>query len=180
MKLADFGVAARLSEGPDTNELSLSVVGTPYWMAPEVRAPVSGSTEEPTVGPELAQRYPRMFCGWSVSSLTCKTSRVVLLASCRRLLCEPLTWFRAELCLWWAGHRDERRFSGVRHLERRLPGHGAAHRGTTLQRAAAYERPLPSRSGAPCFLTSRPCAPQILFKGHCPVFVITRLSAGLS
>ena len=37
MKLADFGVAARISEGPDGDELSLSVVGTPYWMAPEVR-----------------------------------------------------------------------------------------------------------------------------------------------
>ncbi len=36
MKLADFGVAARISEGPDGDELSLSVVGTPYWMAPEV------------------------------------------------------------------------------------------------------------------------------------------------
>ena len=37
MKLADFGVAARISEGPDGDELSLSVVGTPYWMAPEVQ-----------------------------------------------------------------------------------------------------------------------------------------------
>ena len=37
VKLADFGVAARLSESPDGDELSLSVVGTPYWMAPEAR-----------------------------------------------------------------------------------------------------------------------------------------------
>ena len=41
VKLADFGVAARISEGPDGDELSLSVVGTPYWMAPEVCSPLT-------------------------------------------------------------------------------------------------------------------------------------------
>lgn len=37
VKLADFGVAAKLGELEDANNsLRLSVVGTPYWMAPEV------------------------------------------------------------------------------------------------------------------------------------------------
>lgn len=36
MKLADFGVATKLTEA-DIN--THSVVGTPYWMAPEVSAP---------------------------------------------------------------------------------------------------------------------------------------------
>lgn len=50
VKLADFGVAARLSESPDGDELSLSVVGTPYWMAPEARPP-----------PSLPPPHPRPF-----------------------------------------------------------------------------------------------------------------------
>ena len=38
MKLADFGVAAKLGELEDKcDELHQNVVGTPYWMAPEVR-----------------------------------------------------------------------------------------------------------------------------------------------
>ena len=37
VKLADFGVAARLSEEAGSgDELRLRVAGTPYWMAPEV------------------------------------------------------------------------------------------------------------------------------------------------
>ena len=37
VKLADFGVAARLSEeAGGGDELRLRVAGTPYWMAPEV------------------------------------------------------------------------------------------------------------------------------------------------
>ncbi len=37
VKLADFGVAAKLGELEEANNsLRLSVVGTPYWMAPEV------------------------------------------------------------------------------------------------------------------------------------------------
>lgn len=37
MKLADFGVAAKLSGGAEGDEsLRQSVAGTPYWMAPEV------------------------------------------------------------------------------------------------------------------------------------------------
>lgn len=37
MKLADFGVAAKLAEMEDGGAaLRSSVVGTPYWMAPEV------------------------------------------------------------------------------------------------------------------------------------------------
>ena len=49
MKLADFGVAAKLSEGEDGDDsLAAAVVGTPYWMAPEVlliplRLPLQGS-----------------------------------------------------------------------------------------------------------------------------------------
>ena len=40
MKLADFGVAAKLSEGEEGDDsLAAAVVGTPYWMAPEVRNP---------------------------------------------------------------------------------------------------------------------------------------------
>lgn len=38
MKLADFGVATKLTEA-DVN--THSVVGTPYWMAPEVLFSVS-------------------------------------------------------------------------------------------------------------------------------------------
>jgi serine/threonine protein kinase len=38
VKLADFGVAAKLGELEERNdELRQNVVGTPYWMAPEVR-----------------------------------------------------------------------------------------------------------------------------------------------
>ena len=38
VKLADFGVAAKLAEMEDGGAaLRSSVVGTPYWMAPEVR-----------------------------------------------------------------------------------------------------------------------------------------------
>ena len=37
VKLADFGVAAKLTGASDGDEsLTQSVVGTPYWMAPEV------------------------------------------------------------------------------------------------------------------------------------------------
>lgn len=38
MKLADFGVAAKLGELEEQHcdELHQNVVGTPYWMAPEV------------------------------------------------------------------------------------------------------------------------------------------------
>lgn len=37
MKLADFGVAAKLGElETGRDELQQNVVGTPYWMAPEV------------------------------------------------------------------------------------------------------------------------------------------------
>lgn len=37
VKLADFGVAAKLGGGAEGDEsLRQSVVGTPYWMAPEV------------------------------------------------------------------------------------------------------------------------------------------------
>ena len=39
VKLADFGVAAKLGELDEqhNDELHQNVVGTPYWMAPEVR-----------------------------------------------------------------------------------------------------------------------------------------------
>jgi serine/threonine protein kinase len=39
VKLADFGVAAKLGELEEqhNDELHQNVVGTPYWMAPEVR-----------------------------------------------------------------------------------------------------------------------------------------------
>jgi serine/threonine protein kinase len=38
VKLADFGVAAKLGELEEqhNDELHQNVVGTPYWMAPEV------------------------------------------------------------------------------------------------------------------------------------------------
>jgi serine/threonine protein kinase len=37
VKLADFGVAAKLGELDERHdELHQNVVGTPYWMAPEV------------------------------------------------------------------------------------------------------------------------------------------------
>jgi serine/threonine protein kinase len=37
VKLADFGVAAKLGELENgRDELQQNVVGTPYWMAPEV------------------------------------------------------------------------------------------------------------------------------------------------
>ena len=37
MKLADFGVSAKLGELEEhRDELQQHVVGTPYWMAPEV------------------------------------------------------------------------------------------------------------------------------------------------
>ncbi len=44
MKLADFGVAAKLSEGEEGDDsLAAAVVGTPYWMAPEARFPYNPS-----------------------------------------------------------------------------------------------------------------------------------------
>ena len=40
LKLADFGVATRLSEAAEAVRTNNpDVVGTPYWMAPEVRGP---------------------------------------------------------------------------------------------------------------------------------------------
>ena len=43
VKLADFGVASRLGEIADEEDpAAIAVVGTPYWMAPEVRLPSAG------------------------------------------------------------------------------------------------------------------------------------------
>lgn len=37
VKLADFGVASRLSEiATEDDPMAVAVAGTPYWMAPEV------------------------------------------------------------------------------------------------------------------------------------------------
>ena len=53
VKLADFGVAAKLSEGEEGDDsLAAAVVGTPYWMAPEV-LPVSPSTAAPSSAPMI-------------------------------------------------------------------------------------------------------------------------------
>jgi serine/threonine protein kinase len=39
VKLADFGVASRLSEiASEDDPIAKAVVGTPYWMAPEANA----------------------------------------------------------------------------------------------------------------------------------------------
>ena len=51
VKLADFGVAAKLGElETGRDELQQNVVGTPYWMAPEVRA-CGGCRGGPTLAP---------------------------------------------------------------------------------------------------------------------------------
>jgi serine/threonine protein kinase len=53
VKLADFGVAAKLSEveAAATQGADAVPAGTPYWMAPEVRA-------------ALSWLPPRCWCAW--------------------------------------------------------------------------------------------------------------------
>ena len=63
VKLADFGVATRVKEGASK---STSVVGTPYWMAPEVieMAGVSAACDVWSVGctvVELLTEHPPYF-----------------------------------------------------------------------------------------------------------------------
>lgn len=53
VKLADFGVASRLSEiATEDDPMAIAVVGTPYWMAPEVieLAPVGSAADIWSVG----------------------------------------------------------------------------------------------------------------------------------
>ena len=48
VKLADFGVSAKLGELEEhRDELQQHVVGTPYWMAPEVRIVTPQSRAKP-------------------------------------------------------------------------------------------------------------------------------------
>lgn len=52
VKLADFGVAAKLGELEEqhNDELHQNVVGTPYWMAPEVSSRQLGATRASSNG----------------------------------------------------------------------------------------------------------------------------------
>ena len=74
MKLADFGVAAKMDGGLDTQ----TVVGTPYWMAPEI-IQMSGFTTSADI--------------WSVGCTVHEliTGKPVSAALAPRLLVPPLT-----------------------------------------------------------------------------------------
>lgn len=52
VKLADFGVAAKLGELEEQHcdELHQNVVGTPYWMAPEASAVHTTSSRSTATG----------------------------------------------------------------------------------------------------------------------------------
>ncbi len=75
VKLADFGVAAKLGELDERkDDLKASVVGTPYWMAPEVGG-VGGKARVST----------GLQTGWmAISAKAHRTERLGARACCHR------------------------------------------------------------------------------------------------
>ena len=81
MKLSDFGFCAQISEDIPRRK---SLVGTPYWMAPEVVSKTPYGTEVAILNPAAKSSGPK--CPWFLMLLC-------TLSSCFKLGCATLSFF---------------------------------------------------------------------------------------